>query len=59
MESSVPKNESTPWKSHGLEEDQKKTYQINMLMRMNFREPGVCTCPTCHQQEDDNAAAET
>ena len=31
-----------------------KTYQINLVMRMDFSEAGVCTCPTCHQKEDDD-----
>ena len=32
-----------------------KTYRLNLLTRMNFSEAGVCTCPTCHQDDDDDA----
>lgn len=30
-----------------------KTYQLSLLTRMNFPEAGVCTCPTCRQNNDD------
>ena len=30
-----------------------KTYQLNLLTKMNFSGAGVCTCPTCHQDDDD------
>ena len=32
-----------------------KTYQLTLLVRMNFSEAGVCTCPACHQDDDDDA----